>query len=400
MGCEPDPSTTSPPTEGQVIHGEAQVEKVDVVIRESFPVQIHAIARGNLPNGCTTIEEIIQDREGDMFKLTLTTSRPTDQACTEALVPFEATIPLDVLNLDAGTYTVTVDQVSDSFELAVDNIPQEPGMGAEPSEEVIVSKMAAVESIEIRILESSPVQVHVLTKGILTDGCTEIGEIIKEREGNSFHVRLTTVRPADAICTQELAPFEESVPLDVYGLPAGTYTVEVNGVTDSFELSVDNVLPADPTLSCPPARDGLMKVVIPSDGYCFLHPPLFEADSSQPGTLVITGPELDGPLRASLTIQKEGVANGRTAGEVIDERLSQFKASGADIQQSMISLGGEEAVSADVVLRGVQVRQVFLVHDGTAFLLTLAPVDADFPEATRQAKELWAVVQPSFTFMP
>jgi hypothetical protein len=131
-----------------------------------------------------------------------------------------------------------------------------------------------------------------------------------------------------------------------------------------------------------------------------LHPPIFEAHSPQPGTLVITGPELDGPLRASLTIQKEGVVNGRTAAEVADERLSQFRASGADIQQSLISLGGEEAVSADDVPLGVQVRQVYLVHDGTVFLLTLAPVDADYLEATQQAKELWAVVQPSFTFMP
>ena len=37
-------------------------------------------------------------------------------------------------------------------------------------------------------------------------------------------------------------PFEDTIPLDVYDLPAGAYTVDVNGVTNTFTLDVDNVL--------------------------------------------------------------------------------------------------------------------------------------------------------------
>jgi hypothetical protein len=37
-------------------------------------------------------------------------------------------------------------------------------------------------------------------------------------------------------------PFEESIPLDVAGLDAGTYTVIVNGVEASFTLDIDNVI--------------------------------------------------------------------------------------------------------------------------------------------------------------
>ena len=33
-----------------------------------------------------------------------------------------------------------------------------------------------------------------------------------------------------------LCDIEESILLDVAGLPAGTYTVDVNGLTDTFEL--------------------------------------------------------------------------------------------------------------------------------------------------------------------
>jgi len=39
-----------------------------------------------------------------------------------------------------------------------------------------------------------------------------------------------------------LAPFEETIPLEVYGLPAGTYTVEVNGAQGTFDLEMDNIL--------------------------------------------------------------------------------------------------------------------------------------------------------------
>ncbi len=44
------------------------------------------------------------------------------------------------------------------------------------------------------------------------------------------------------MCTQAIVPYEKVVPLDVYGLKAGTYDVNVNTVTDSFELSTDNII--------------------------------------------------------------------------------------------------------------------------------------------------------------
>jgi hypothetical protein len=50
-------------------------------------------------------------------------------------------------------------------------------------------------------------------------------------------------------CTLELVPFEQTIDLDVYGLPAGVYTVDVNGVTDTFELMVDNVPPVESTVA-------------------------------------------------------------------------------------------------------------------------------------------------------
>ena len=41
-----------------------------LVILESFPVQVQVIARGNLPDPCTEVSEVLQEREGNTFFIT------------------------------------------------------------------------------------------------------------------------------------------------------------------------------------------------------------------------------------------------------------------------------------------------------------------------------------------
>jgi inhibitor of cysteine peptidase len=101
--------------------------------------------------------------------------------------------------------------------------------------------LATVEEIDILTLESFPVQIFVIARGYLPNVCTEISEISKVREGNTFFITIKTYS-SPGFCIQMLAPFEKTISLDVYGLPAGTYTVEVNGVQGSFDLEIDNIL--------------------------------------------------------------------------------------------------------------------------------------------------------------
>jgi inhibitor of cysteine peptidase len=118
------------------------------------------------------------------------------------------------------------------------------GPAAEPTSTGVIRGQAVVEEIDILILESFPVQINVVARGYLPDGCTEIDEIERTRAEQTFQITITTVRPADAACTEALVPFEEVISLDVLGLEAGIYTVDVNGVTGSFELSMDNEPPS------------------------------------------------------------------------------------------------------------------------------------------------------------
>jgi inhibitor of cysteine peptidase len=101
--------------------------------------------------------------------------------------------------------------------------------------------LATVEEIDILTLESFPVQIFVIARGYLPNPCTEIYQISQEREGNSFFITIETYCSQE-VCIQVIAPFEEVIPLEVYGLPAGTYTVEVNGVQGTFILEIDNIL--------------------------------------------------------------------------------------------------------------------------------------------------------------
>lgn len=130
-GATPTPDLSAVPigvpTAATPIPDLAQVDAVEILLLESFPVQVQAIARGNLPDGCTFLDASSTERQQNTFFVTLTTRRDGTLACTEALVPFEQIIPLDVLGLPAGLYTVNVNGASGRFELPVDNVPAETG---------------------------------------------------------------------------------------------------------------------------------------------------------------------------------------------------------------------------------------------------------------------------------
>jgi inhibitor of cysteine peptidase len=113
-----------------------------------------------------------------------------------------------------------------------------PGGGPGPTS---VPDEVLVERIDILLLESFPLQVHVAVFGTLPDACSLIDEVEQVRDGNTFRVTMTLARRANARCAPNPTPFEHTVPLDVLGLEAGTYIVDVHGVRGSFELQVENI---------------------------------------------------------------------------------------------------------------------------------------------------------------
>jgi len=123
--CQPDTPPATPASDLVIEQGKGvTVESLEVMILESFPVQVNAIVSGYFSDGCTTLEKIDVERETDqIFTINIVTRRPSgDVSCTMAIVPFEETVALDVAGLPAGEYTVKYKDLSETFTLDIDNV--------------------------------------------------------------------------------------------------------------------------------------------------------------------------------------------------------------------------------------------------------------------------------------
>jgi hypothetical protein len=235
--CKPD---TSSGEEEYVFGQDATVESLEILILESYPIQAQAFVSGYLPDGCTKLDQVTVEREGKEFIITLNTRRLTgDVACTQALVPFEETLDLDITGLE-GAFTVIAQDQTATFTLE--------GGSAYPVEaddmKYAYGSDATLESMSVNIMESFPVQVSVSLRGYLSDGCTEIHRITSSRDGQVFTVEIETKRPTgDVACTMAIVPFERNISLDVQGLSAGEYTVKSGVLSETFTLDVDNTYP-------------------------------------------------------------------------------------------------------------------------------------------------------------
>ena len=107
----------------------------------------------------------------------------------------------------------------------------------------IVQGLAKVESIEIKILGTNPIQVDVVSRGNLTDSCTYIQATNQDREGQLISISIITSRPSNTEYAQQKQPFELHTNLDGNNLAPGRYTIAVNGVIGAFEIPYEQATP-------------------------------------------------------------------------------------------------------------------------------------------------------------
>lgn len=100
----------------------------------------------------------------------------------------------------------------------------------------IITGEAMVESIEVRILESNPVQIEAVVHGFLPDACTTLADSSVGLVGNTYQITLTTSRPADQMCAQVVTPFEQVVKLGSPEPATGVYEVQAGEIVESFTL--------------------------------------------------------------------------------------------------------------------------------------------------------------------
>ncbi len=100
------------------------IKTIDIIKYDSYPQQVNVVAKGQLTDSCTKIDDIIETQRGNTLMLSITTSRQKNKVCKPVNQAFEEVIPINVAGLRAGIYKVKVNNLSGFFELDVDNLVQ------------------------------------------------------------------------------------------------------------------------------------------------------------------------------------------------------------------------------------------------------------------------------------
>jgi len=106
-----DPASNNPyapqPGDDKLARASAFMNSADLLLMESFPIQVAMILRGNLPTPCHNLRVVINAPDGDnnIDVATYSVTDP-DKICVQVLQSFEASIPLG--SFPPGHYTVSV----------------------------------------------------------------------------------------------------------------------------------------------------------------------------------------------------------------------------------------------------------------------------------------------------
>ncbi len=211
---------------------EVVVDQVEVEFGLGSPLPVHAVVSANLPDSCSQIEysQIVQD--GTEFEIMLSAVKSQGEGCIQDPLPIKMRIPLNLVYLPEGEYTVSVNGVMAEFSL---NNGSPTGLLLNADQAVTKTEIEVVQ-LEVESSVGSPIPVKVRVSGNLPSTCSQMGEIWMRQEGPSFYVRLIASTPTGADCIQNTLPFWLEVPLNIVELPEGRYEVDVNGVTTSFKL--------------------------------------------------------------------------------------------------------------------------------------------------------------------
>lgn len=113
--------------------------------------------------------------------------------------------------------------------------PTAPVDGDAQAAEPMMRTLAVVESVDVLLLESMPVQIQLQVSGYHPDGCQAAVEVVQRRDGNTVTVEVYRLLPAAVMCPMVLQPLQETIRLDG-GFEPGTYQININGVVTEVTI--------------------------------------------------------------------------------------------------------------------------------------------------------------------
>ncbi len=104
-------------------------------------------------------------------------------------------------------------------------------------DDLSIGEKADVDRVEIQSTAGGQPRYFAVIYGHFPDICTQIGRTQQRVAGQTIMVTVYTRQAGDAGCSPIPVPFRESIRLDVSGLSAGQYAVDVNGAVTTLNLS-------------------------------------------------------------------------------------------------------------------------------------------------------------------
>ena len=219
------------------------VDQVEVEVGVGSPIPVHVIVSGWMPDPCSQVEYTEIKQDGSNFIITLAATPdiggPAVDGCIKDPMYFKMGVPLNVVDLPAGSYSVTVNGSRADFKLDTANSTSSLWTADMTFNKTDIQ----VDAVNVDIGRGSPLPIHAIVSANLPNACAQLGEVRVHRDETTFFVRLVAYVPAQTDCNPDTLPMRVEVPLNIAFSPEGPYEVNVNGVTSSFD---QRTMPAAP----------------------------------------------------------------------------------------------------------------------------------------------------------
>ncbi len=330
----PTPTPTRPTAEDTLTAPALQpieVTHAGVETGTGSPIPVEVAVSGQWPQLCSQLAQIEQRIQGSRIEISLLAS-PAEPDCPPDFVglSFGMEIPLNMVEMPEGTYTVAVNGFETTFDwAAAGEVQAEAAPEGEPLP-------VPVEALAVEIGVGSPIPVRALASGTWPGLCAQLARIEQRMQGSRFEFTLLAA-PGDPNCPPDQLglPFHIALPLNMVELEFGEYTAVVNGVETRFTWEAQPGLWGDGTETTaepgagetPGGEAGAAVPFVWRDGNLWL----LEGAGGQPrqltGDAVSFGRGAENPQEileyASPALSSDGrlLAYQRTTGRVTPERL-------------------------------------------------------------------------------
>ena len=209
------------------------IEAVQVEVGVGSPIPVDVIASGTWPDLCAQVALVEQHIVGSMIAVDIFAT-PAEVNCPpdQLGLPFRIAVPLNMVELPGGTYSVVVNGVETAF--AWDFMPASGGTPAGTESDAL--QPLSVAAVTVQVGTGSPIPVEVVASGTWPNLCSQLAEVQQEISGNRIEISLLA-DSTNPNCPPDMLgiPFRVAVPLNMVEMPLGEYSIVVNGVENRLD---------------------------------------------------------------------------------------------------------------------------------------------------------------------